>query len=249
MKLKIILITLLVSITCIGLLLTITLRKDDKTELCPKLVVDVKSIGEKNYVTSEMVINLLNNKHLNPENKFISEVSTNTIREIVESNLSVKKAKCYFAKNGNFKIDVIQRKPFFKVVGEKNYYVEDDDNSRTVFVTSPDFNAEVPVVTGKFADSIAQKDIFDLIKFLQDDKFLSKFAAKINVENSIVKITSHDKKQIIIVGKLRNSAGVYDFEKKLERLKKFYSKDVIEKVNLEKYSEIDLRFDKQVICR
>jgi len=245
MKLKIILTTILVSAVCVGLLLTLSFEKDNSNEICKQLVIKIESIGEKNYVTKDMVVNLLNSKKLNPENKKRAEIDLVKIRETIEKNFAVKQAKCYLTKDNKFKIDIVQRKPFFKVVGKKTCYVEDDDKNRAIFTTAPDFNADVPIVKGIFPDSIAQKEIFDFIKFLKNDKFFSENVKEIYVENDYVKFILQNKNQTIIIEKLKDNNGIYNYKPKFERLKDFYEKVA----DWEKYKEIDLRFDKQIVCR
>jgi len=273
MKLKIILITFLVSAVCVGLLLTMSLYIDNSNEVCKKLVIKIDSIGETNYVSNKMIVHLLNNKKLNPENKKRADIDLVKIREAIEKSFSVKQAKCYFTKDNNFKIEITQRTPLFKVVGKKNYYVENDDK-RTIFTTAPDFNANVPIVKGIFHDSIAQKEIFDFIKFLKNDDFLSKLITKIYYENGVIKFVqnrdfllelvvdtygennflnfsfdSSSNSPIVIVGKLKNNEPNNDYAKKLNRLKEFYFESIINQYNFGKYSEIDLSFDKQIVCR
>ena len=267
MKLKIILITLLVSAVCVGLVLTRSFYIDRSNEICKQLVIKIEPIGTANYINKEMIVNLLNANKLNPENKKRADIDLVKIDLTIEKNFAVKKAKCYLTKDNIFKIDVIQRKPFFKVVGKKTYYVE-DDKKRTIFVTAPDFNADVPVVTGNFADSIAQKEIFDFVKFIKDDDFLSKLVAKIYFENGIVKFTQNNNfllglvvdtygentflsfdNQIVIVGKLQNNEKNNTLENKLYRIKKFYLESIKNRYNFGKYSEIDLRFNRQIVCR
>jgi len=264
MKLKIILTTLLVSVVCVGLVLTRSFYIDNSNEICKELVIKIEPIGEKNYVSKEMIVNLLNSKKLNPKGKKRADIDLVKIRETIEKSFAVKQAKCYLTKNDNFKIEITQRTPFFKVVGRKTYYVEHDDKKRTIFTTAPDFNANVPIVKGIFADSIAKKEIFDFIKFLKNDDFLSKLVAEIYVEKGEVKFTQNKDflsklvvdtygennflkvgNQIVIVGKLKNS----DYAKKFNRLKEFYFESIINQYNFGKYSEIDLRFDKQIVCR
>jgi len=268
MKLKIILTTILVSAVCVGLLLTLSFEKDNSNEICKQLVIKIESIGEKNYVTKDMVVNLLNSKKLNPENKKRAEIDLVKIRETIEKNFAVKQAKCYLTKDNKFKIDIVQRKPFFKVVGKKTCYVEDDDKNRAIFTTAPDFNADVPIVNGIFPDSIAQKEIFDFIKFLKNDDFLSKLVKEIYYENGIVKFAPNNNflnelvvntynentflkvgNQTVIVGKLQNNELNNDLTKKFNRLKEFYFESIKNQYNFGKYSEIDLRFYRQVVCR
>jgi cell division protein FtsQ len=246
MKLKIIFITILLSIVCIGLLATVFLKNDNKNEICGKLTVTFNPIGGKNYVTENMVFNLLNINKLNPINRKISEINLAKIREIIESGLAVKKAKCYFTKNGDLKIDIVQRKPFFKVIGAKTYYVDTDI---IIFETAHDFNAEVPTVRGNVSVNFAKNELFDFIKYIENDNFFSILIDKIYVENESVKLVPLIGNQTIIVGKLKNQDDIYDYEKKIERLSQFYSKGVLNKIGWEKYSEIDLRFDKQIVCR
>jgi len=273
MKLKIILITLLVSAVCVGLLFTLSFKKDNSNEICKQLVIKIEPIGEKNYVSKEMVVNLLNSRELNPENKKRANIDLVKIRETIEKSFAVKQAKCYLTKDNNFKIEITPRTPFFKVLGKKNYYVEDDDK-RTIFTTAPDFNANVPIVKGIFHDSIAQKEIFDFIKFLKNDDFLSKLITKIYYENGVIKFIqnrdfllklvvdtygennflnfsfgSSSNNPIVIVGKLKNNEPNNDYAKKLNRLKEFYFESIINQYNFGKYSEIDLSFDKQIVCR
>jgi cell division protein FtsQ len=218
-------------------------KSGEKNEVCTRLAVNVAPIGEQNYVSAEQIVNLLNIKGFGIKDKKTSEIRIDQIRETIENNLAVKKAKCYFAKNGDLKIDIVQRTPFFRVTGNSTYYVDTDS---VIFKTAPDFNADVLIVQGNFSEKFAKNELFEFVKLVNNDEFLKNLIKKISVENNSVKITPRIGNQTIIVGKITDTK---ENEIKLERLKKFYSNGVLNKMGWEKYTEIDLRFKKQVVCR
>ena len=247
MKLKFIFITIFVSAVCVGLVWSMMAINGDSNEICQKVVVDIKPIkGDKYYLSKHKVDSVLKANKIYAESKKRAEIDLPKIRTTIENNLAVKKAKCYFVKNGDLRIDVIQRTPLFKVAGNKTYYVE-DDKDRTIFQIPSNFDVGVPIVTGYFADSVAQKDIFNFVTFLQKNSFFAEKINKIHCKNNFVKFTLKGENFTIVVGNLKNRHLIYDFEEKLNRFKDFYNKEILDKKKT--YSEIDLQFDKQIVCR
>jgi cell division protein FtsQ len=241
-----ILITLAILIASAGLCFTLFANTDSDMEVCKELIISIKP-SERSFITEKEIINCLNINNLNPKSKLNKEVKLNKIREKLEQLAVVKTAKCYFAKNGNLKIEIIQRQPFYKIVGNSSYCV---DTERNIITTSSVLPIYVPIVSGTLTKSFATTELFDFVKFVEKDGFLSKLIAQIYItQKQEIELVPTIGNQIIKIGRIKKIDGKYDFEVKLGRLKTFYTKNVLNKMGWETYSTIDLRFDKQVVCK
>jgi cell division protein FtsQ len=246
MSWKNILITLAILIALAGLCFTMFANTDSDKRVCKELIISIKP-SDRSFIAEKEIINCLNTNNLNPKNKLNKEVKLNKIREKLEQLAVVKTAKCYFAKNGNLKIEIIQRQPFYKIISNSSYCV---DTERNIIITSSVLPVYIPIVSGTLTKSFATTELFDFVKFVEKDDFLSKLVAQIYVTTrQEIELVPTIGNQIIKIGKIKKIDGKYDFEAKLSRLKTFYTKRVLNKMGWDTYSTIDLRFDKQVVCK
>jgi cell division protein FtsQ len=106
---------------------------------------------------------------------------------------------------------------------------------------SSNYSARVPLVTGNIKENELET-VFEFAKTVDEDEFLKKH---------VIEIHQNDDKTIDF--KIRKSdfevhIGSLDhLEKKINNFKAFYQKALKDKA-LERYSLVNLKFDKQVIC-
>lgn len=226
------------------LVFTIGFKGQHRNEVCSEVVVEIDDKQSFAFVTQQDVLFALNANSLNPVGKPIDEVKLDKIRAVIENNPYVRQAKCYLTKANRLNVEVSQREPMFRVINFDNYFV---DNQR-VMVESPNaIAAYLPVVSGTVTRSFAQNELFDLVAYIESDNFLSKLIQQIYVDsNQDIELTPAVGNQTIRLGNINKGS---DYKTRLERLKAFYLSEAFNHLGWDKYSNIDLRYDKQVVCK
>lgn len=229
------------------LVVTMYLKNDSKDGICKAVIVTIDNNEQYNFIKEKEVLQTLNSNGLNPVNKQIRSIKLDKIREVIEKMPYTRRAKCYLTKSNNLNINIMQRQPMFKVVNTDSYFVD----SERVMVESPTvFEAYLPLVSGWVTRTFAQNELFDFVAYIENDKFLSNLIQQIYIDqHQEIELISIVGNQKIRVGKIAKIDNQYDFEKKLNRLKKFYLSGALDRLGWDKYSTIDLRFDRQIVCR
>jgi hypothetical protein len=161
----------------------------------------------------------------------------------------VKNADIFVSADNRINIRIAQKIPVVRIQPENDfeepYYLDESGNN---ILYSTQYIPDLPVVTSptigyNSADLDFKSDIVKLAKFLTADTFWSAAITQIAIdENKTISLIPAFGSQHIILG------NVNDLENKMSKLFQFY-KQGYHTVRWDKYDEIDLRFDRQVVCR
>lgn len=195
--------------------------------------------GDENlFVTHETVSKLLivNQQGITDKPKEI--IDLNGLESALNSNPMIKEAQVYISVDGRLTAEIEQKKPIARVSTNASYYVDSDG---AYMPLSTNYSARVPLVTG-FVEKSNLYNISVIAKKIQDDDFLSKNVVEIRQnENKSIDLKMRQEDFTVQLGTLQN------LDKKINNLKAFYQKAIKDSM-LNKYSVVNLRFDKQVIC-
>ena len=104
------------------------------------------------------------------------------------------------------------------------------------------FTAYLPIATGAIKEDFAKTDLYKFALFLHNDKFWNAQIEQIVVlPNQDIKLIPRVGDHQIILGNL------YGYKERLDKLLAFYENGLNE-TGWNKYSVINLKFDKQVVC-
>ncbi|MDD6210824.1 MAG: cell division protein FtsQ/DivIB [Bacteroidales bacterium] len=208
---------------------------------CDEIIVNVKSGREgAPLISREGILASVRAAKCNPLGKTLSEINTEDIEHFLEQNQLIKEAVVYYSLTGNVVISVSQREPLFRVMGESGNFFVDRDGA--VMPEQNNFVAKLPVVSGYVEKSFAANELRNFVLYLQNDEFWNEQIEQIYV------LPNRDVELIPKVGSHRILMGpLTDVDKKLNRLMKFYRK-ALNKVGWNRYSVINLKYDKQVVC-
>lgn len=181
----------------------------------------------------------------------IGEIDVQRLEKTLEEEPFILNADAYIGANNRVKVAIEQRQPVLRVMDNNglNYYL---DARGIKMPQSPHYTAKVIVATGnlpphepQFLDRRrnALKDAFLLANMIREDEFLNAMIEQIHVSNRgeimlAPKVGNHK----IIFGKFENA------DKKLWRLKVFY-KEALPYEGWNRYSEVSLQYDGQVVCK
>ncbi len=211
----------------------------NQEKVCGQVVVVLdKSLGSQ-LITEKEVVQILEDKELNPIGKTVKHIQTEAIEQLLRKNSMIKSAECYKLASGRFDIIIQQREPKFRVVGLGSYYIDAD---RKPMPVSPNFAAYVPVVSGHVTISMVSGKMYDFVLFLKENPFWNAQIEQIYVrEDQKIELVPRVGDAIILLGTLDN------YQKKLEKLRKLYANG-FNVIGWNKYKVIDLQYKDQVVC-
>jgi len=212
-------------------------RQDD---LCRDLIVVVKDSLDKHFVTESDLISYLKRVDLDPVGKPIHSINTHLIENELLKNEMIANIEAYKTPSGAIKLEVIQKMPILRVLGQTgNFYV---DNNGSTMPVSRRYVAHVPIATGYVEKELAVTDLYKFALFLQENDFWNHQIEQIYVHpNGEVDLIPRVGNHRIMLGTLE------DFRDKLDNLQLFYEQ-AIPKVGWEKYSIINLKYKGQIVC-
>ena len=200
---------------------------------------NVKFVGENNlFITNQTVSKLLIQNQQGIKNVLKEALDLNELEQSLNSNPMIKSAEVYVSVNGTLNAEIEQKTPLARVSTNASYYIDDEG---AFMPLSSNYSARVPLVTGQ-VEKNNLNNIYQVAKKVKADEFLKKH---------VIEIHQSGKKEIFL--KLRHcdfvvKLGTIEFlDKKINNLKVFYKKNLKENT-LNRYSQVNLQFDNQVVC-
>lgn len=210
-----------------------------KNIVCKNVNITLLDSGEIKLISQRDVALILEQYHLNPLGKTIRGIKSEEIEKKIHCNKMVKTVECYKTPSGTVNINIKQRCPEFRVVGFGSYYIDKD---RKVLPISSNYAAYVPVVSGRVTVSMATGKLFDLISYINNDKFWDAQIEQIHVrEDAKIELIQRVGDAVVMLGTVDN------YESKLEKLRKLYIY-VLKESGWNRYEIIDLQYKDQVVC-
>lgn len=216
-------------------------RDTSGDQVCHSFEVIVKDSSDTHFLLPDEIRQLVKNKGLNPIGKQMKDINTLDIRQAILTNQMVKTVEVYSAQNGSIIAAVTQRSPVLRVMSDAggNYYI---DRDREKMPTSINYSAYVPVATGAVSEEFAKNQLFDFAEYLQNHPEWDAWIEQIVViDDDRVELIPRAGDFRIVLGTLD------DYEKKLEKFSVFVKKG-LNVVGWNRYSVINLSYDKQVVC-
>jgi cell division protein FtsQ len=165
-------------------------------------------------------------------------VSIDSLEKILENNAYISNAEVYKDLNGKLITEIEQYKPIARILGSKSYYIDIDGMEKPL---SNHYTERVVLVFGDLpaADKPA---IIALLKKIYQDKELNEMISEIHLKNKYIYLKINGLKSNVVV----------EMNDKIDR--QLYKLKIINTYllshNLEnKYREIDVRFENQVVCK
>ncbi len=178
-------------------------------------------------------------------------VNIERVERVMESEPFVKDAEVYMDTKNRVHIGIVQREPILRVIDRdgNNFYLDREGKKMPL---SKHYTARVLVATGDIQPHepnymVAKKghilkDLYYLTQYIMADEFWNSMTEQVYVKNGGFILIPKVGKQEILFGKFEK------VENKFKRLRKFYE-EAISRTGWNKYREIDVRFDGQVVGR
>ena len=152
----------------------------------------------------------------------------------------IESAEIYFSVNGDVSLSYHEFEPVVRVFNSENqsYYL--DSNCKRIPL-SEKYTADIILFTG-YTENIKDDLILNLAKKINSNKFLSNQVSEVFVNETSEAFF------IPVLGNHKIKLGSFNnLEIKIKKMMTFYDK-IIPKHGWEKYSEINLEYQNQIIC-
>lgn len=230
--------------------------------LCHDIKVSILDSLHNGFITVNDIQDFMHETDMNVIGTPVSTINTKNIEEQLKRYSSVKNAEVYVTLNGDIRVEIDQRNPIVRIINKRgqSYYI---DQEGTVMPLSSKYSSHVLVANGNiiehfevdrtrdiFCDTDKDNweknrlicDLYELSQFIYQNEFWKAQIEQIYVNREgefelIPRVGAH----IIFFGTIDN------YEQKFRNLKAFYLQG-LNNVGWNKYEEINLKFDNQVIC-
>lgn len=225
----------------------------------PEIVIHVS--GENAFLNEHELFNRLKRRGYIFNGQFNKDLKVAAIEKFISEMTEVKSVRVYTEVGSGWKIDVVVRKPIARIFNKygESYYLDEDG---VVMQTSPIHTARVVVFSGNLKDRPTSASVHDImnndslksIRKLDDvyristyvckDPFMQALIGQIHLKKDgdfvLVPIVGG---QQIIFGTANTDGEVRD---KFRKLKIFY-KEAIPYEGWDKYKEINVKYDRQIV--
>lgn len=207
--------------------------------VCKGMQVTVLDAETNAFANDADVMRVVKAGYGNIADRGILEIDKDSIERLLVGRSIIKSAQVYYSLDGYLHIEIRQRKPVFRVLDLDGYYVDEDGK---IMPLSQKYTSRVVVATGNISPKFACEKLYPFVMALKDDEFWDAYVEQIVVDG---------KNELILIPKVGNFrivlGGIEGYEQKMEKLRLFLKEGIaIKGWNL--YKEINLKFDKQIVC-
>lgn len=237
----------IIGITVVILLLTgavgytvyslIAFRTIEEQVKCNDLEIDIKSAIP--LITEDELHLMLRDEGLHPIGVSVPDLRTERIERFLKANPYVKKVRCYHEPGGKVMLEMELRTPLFMVVGNENFYVDEEGK---FLPSKPGVMAYVPVVTGRVTKTMLQGELYDMIRYIAQNEFWNAQIQQIHIrDDQKAELVPRVGDSLILLG------TVNGYRLKLDRLFRLYEK-AFNVMGWNSYRMLDLQFENQIVA-
>ena len=250
---------LVIADLCIAVYIVVAFSAFNKPErehrVCKDVNITVADAATNGFINVKEVQNRLKGLHLYPQGRELSAVSCRKMEEALLATPFVKTADCYKDEAGTVNVSITQRLPVVRIksVNNDDFYVDDRD----CIMPNSDYTSDLIIATGYISRSFATLYVSPLARRLMSDDFCRNLFLQINITHDLgVELVPRIGNSVIYLGHMPESKVKSErtelvngfVDRKMKRLKAFY-KYGLPVAGWNKYSEISLEFDNQIICK
>jgi cell division protein FtsQ len=236
-----------------GLVFAVSFTNTQEKELAvKKVIIQIYPENLEFFNRKKVVKTITENGNLSDiSNAKVQDLNTSNLEKKLTENAFLQEAKVYNDLTGNVFIKIRQREPILRLYRGNgvNFYI---DKFGVKFQTTDKFTAHVPLANGNIFErskpgdtvySFVAKELYKIASYVDKQIFW-----KAQIEQIFV---TRDN-EFILIPKIGNHQILFgngnNLETKFEKLFVFY-KEGLSRVGWNKYKIIDIRFDKQVVCK
>jgi len=196
--------------------------------------INIKPVDSSNLITDKEIRTILDLNIDSALSALTVDLNLNELEKKLDKNPFVKKSQIFYS-NNRLCIDVIQEKPFFRLIDNNKHYLV--THNGTLIPTSKSY---IPHLVFVYASRSQIKDVIYLVTLLDNNDFY---------KESIYDITF--KKDVILSTRIGNyKIIINNMEDILQKLNNFQIFSLLNATQLasENYDTVVLSFNNQIIC-
>ncbi|MDN5201428.1 cell division protein FtsQ/DivIB [Fulvivirgaceae bacterium BMA10] len=228
-----------------------SISKKQNGKVINAISIHVEDQYDNFFIDENDILKLINDGHTNsivgvPVNDLeLKEIETN-----IKSNPFVRTAEVYRDLKGNLMVKVKPRKPMARILinNGPDAYI---DSGGEIIPTSDEFTARVVLISGTYtkklmtekeADQEVKRNLTEMLKAIDGDKFLRAQVAQLDMDNE-GRITIYPQigKQYIEFGRPVN------VEEKFKKLKILF-KRILPERGWNTFSRVNIEYNNQIVC-
>ncbi|MDP4681022.1 MAG: cell division protein FtsQ [Cyclobacteriaceae bacterium] len=216
------------------------------------VVVNIDNQFENYFIDQSDVFDLIHETgktHL--LNLDLSQLDLRAIEKRIEAHRFISNAEVYHDLDGLLTIDIKQNRPLARILnpnGSDKYI----STTGLILPESSHYTARVPLISLSKKIAYSNENIneteeghrlFEFLTFIENDQFWKAQVASMDI-NAKYELTIHPQvtKQTVLFGTADN------YQDKFKRLKIFY-KEILPSNGWNSYSEVNLKYKEQIVCK
>lgn len=208
----------------------------EQARMCSDMRVVVDS-ALYTFVSGSEIDAYLDKHNQNPRGKMFGAIDLARMEQCLLQHPAVGRAVCYLTSSGVVWVEVEQRKPMFRVMGEQSYFVDESRKRMPLFANNAVY---VPIVTGAVTPENLD-EICNFVEYLRGDEFWNGQVTQIHISpQGELELTTRVGNHQLLLGPIAH------YEKRLKKMKRLYE-SAFEVVDWNRYKKFDLRYKNQVI--
>lgn len=211
-----------------------------KQVVCSDVRVVVNDSIEAGFVNSKQIHKLVLKKYPQILGNRIESVNCEEIEQFIKKHEAINSCEAYYTIAGRLHIELNQRKPLCRVFsGHTSYYIDGEGEKMSLFNS---YAAHVLIISGHVDKLDSFNEVLELARYISASEFWNAQIEQLYVErNGELTLAPRVGDQIIHFGSTDNSV------RKMEKLYALYTTGLHPR-EWNNYSEINLKFEGQIIC-
>lgn len=240
------------------IIIPIYLSSVTSAKTCGAIRIDIHDSTEYHFVTEKQLWNMVHGNSGHVLGKPVKSIPVAEIENKIKVLRELKQAEVFISIDGTVHVSVDQRDPIMRVMPDNggDFFIDNEGvvmRKRNLYtprmhIIGGNVNISTSMLNGvsvldtSIRNSIL-KDIYFLVKYINNDSFWSAQIDQIYVDNNDeINLIPRVGNQLIHLGTTEN------FKAKLRNLEAFYDQ-VLPEVGWNFYSSINLEFKDQIVCK
>lgn len=231
---------LLVALMAYVAVMFVWARAEAKRHVCAGIEVAVDGGSNVSSISEQSVKDVLKDYPGLIVGQPINSVNTYEIARFLRKFNSFETVDCMITTKGYLKVRVVPMIPAIRVFdGDKSYYVNKDGKTMAAI---PGFHVDVPVVAGKFGNSLRPEYVLPVVRFMQKDSLLTNIVGMIKVDG---------KDNIVLVPRIKGHViNIGDTSRLAEKRQAILTayRSILPYRGWETYDTISVKFKGQIVA-
>lgn len=227
----------------------------DKADKCVDVSIYIADKTPNGFLKQNDIKKKLTDEGLYPIGREMGQINPRVIEDKLLSSSFVKEAQCYKTIDGNVNIIVKQQLPVLRIKSNRgeDYYID----GRGGIMSNSEYTSDLIIASGHITRSYAERNLVHVANAIMSSELWRRQIEQIYIRrDSGIELVPRVGDHIIYIGRLpeikkeeNREKIIFDFiNRKLERMEMFY-KYGLSQTGWNKYYEINLDYDNQIICK